>query len=311
MLKDTRARRAAHLALAVAFIGVGAVVMAGPSPALQHPALRIGEGESFTRQYPTIPGNNPANQAYDPETCRLAPYCDVIRLTILPPASSDTSYFVRIQLGWKTRAEVDVPVEGEVTNNDLDMFIFQVPYDKSKRIRQNQVASGATAAQPETAYVSPADDYDIVVVNFVGVNEEGYRLTLTYVAETVFTPFELLEDFRPTTDEPVTDTSGTPVPSGPAAAPSVEQVTGGGSVAPPMLFLGGGPFDDPFGLATPIASISAAARNVLAGPQAGPAPPPGPVSALSALVWLGLVPMAVVATGGWVLARRRNRVFAG
>lgn len=304
-----RIRHLAYAAVAVASVAAGVMLTATPSSGLEQAALTISEGESFSRQYLTVPGNNPANQAYDPQTCKLAPYCDTVRLTIRPPSDPDTGYFVRIQLSWKTRAETDVPTQGEMTNNDMDMFVFRTPYDPTKGNDEQEVATGATGAQPETAYVSPAGDYDIVIVNFIGVNEEGYKLTLTYVSETVFTPPELLDDFRPQEDVTVDDTSGTAVPSAPVA-PLVDAPLAA-AAAPPAVFLGGGAFDDPFGLTTPIAGISAAAQRLLAGPQDGPPPPPGPVSTLSVVLWLAIVPMAVLGSGGWVLSRRRGKLFGG
>ncbi|HEX9969711.1 MAG TPA: hypothetical protein VGB03_06195 [Acidimicrobiales bacterium] len=310
MAGNNHIRKAAYALFGVASVVISVLVIVTPGAALEQPPLTIRENESFTRQYLTIAGNNPANEAYDPPTCRLAPYCDVIRLTIHPPADPNTGYFVRVQVSWTTQVETEVPTQGEFTNNDLDLFIFNVPYDPDASEDEQQASRSATGAQPETAYVSPAGDYDIVVVNFVGVNENGYKLTLTYVTETEFTPFELLEDFRPPTDEAVIDTSGTPasVPQAPAA---VEPEPMALASAPPTVFLGSGAFDDPFGLNTPIASVSAAARNLLAGPQNGPAPPPGPVSTSAILLWLVVVPTAALGAGGWFLARRRSSLFSG
>ena len=288
----------AVMAVAAVFGPVGTIATP-PAAALTKPAVTIGEGESFEVTYTTIGGNNPANQAHRPETCATSVYCDVIRLTIKPPQDPAAGYFVRIQMAWKTRAETDVPGLGEMTNNDMDMYVYQVPYDTTKDDNENTVASGASGAQPEVAYVAPAGDYDIVVVNFLGVNEEGYKLAFTYVTETDFTPFELLDDGV----TPVIDTSGEPVPS--AAAPALPSLGASPFIQPQIDLTPLTNFDDPFGLGRPIAGVSQAGDIFRRANEERAIAAAKPVSAATAIFWLVVFPLLLVGLAGAFFLRRR------
>lgn len=278
---------------------VGALfVMSTAAEALEKPAVTVNENDSFERKYDIIAGNNPLGSAHTPEVCKTSVYCDVIPLTITKPANPDFGYFVRIQMLWKTRAETDVPRLGEMTNNDMDMYVYLTPYDTNKEDQQNQAASGATGAQPEVAYVDPAGDYNIVVVNFLGVNEEGYTLIFTYVTETVFTPFELLDDGRPA---PVAENVSGPVvpPLLPSLAPTPFL-----PVAPGLAAVAN--FDDPFGLGRRLGSNLEAGDIFRRADNAAVLAAAKPVSAAAAMFWLVGFPLLLVGLGGAFFMRRRT-----
>lgn len=283
----------------VALIAVGLVFGESTAGAARHGELTIHPGEVLEERYPTIVGNNPANQASNPESCQTAIYCDVIRLNIVQPDDPDQGYFVRIQMSWATRAEQDVPELGEMTDNDMDMFLYKVPYDPDGDDQDQQITSGATGAQPETAYVS-AEATDIVVVNYLGLNTEGYKLKITYVLDETFTPFELLEDDSPLPDLSSAVEAVVDAPPPPAPEPVVA------AVASPGLTTVG--VDDPFGLSAVGASRTAPV-DLFRPVEAVAAGPAKPVSAAVALLWLAVVPGALLGSAALFLKRRQKSTF--
>lgn len=289
------------LALVAVLVAAGTVFLpGGGAGALDQGEITIREGEVIEKTYPIIAGNNPAGEATDPATCKISPYCDTIRLNIVPPADKDLGYFVRIQMSWTTRAEVDVPGQGEFTDNDMDMYVYKVPYDTTRNSDFNEEASGATGAQPETAYVSKPT-LDIVVVNYLGLNTDGYTLKLTYVVDETFEPFELLEEEAgPTTqDEPTTFEAPEDLSDLIAEPAPVAQVPRG---------LGDVAVDDPFGLSGLAATTKAPeqAVSLLRDTDNAAATKPDPVSAGTALLWLAVVPGALLGSLVLFLTRRRK-----
>ncbi|HVF75859.1 MAG TPA: hypothetical protein VM938_12485 [Acidimicrobiales bacterium] len=280
----------------------GVVLAPTPSEAMSHTAVTIGEGESFEVSYPRIVGNNPAGLGHRPDACTASVYCDVVRLTIKPPTSDPTaSYFVRIRMSWLTRAQTPAPLLGEVTNNDMDMYVYDVPFVPPPTGEDDEyAATGATGAQPEHAYLDRADDYDVVIVNFYGANEEGYRLGFTYVMETDFTPFESLDDGV----RPVIDTSGDPVPA--PAAPSLPGIGSSPFIQPPVDLNPLTNFDDPFGLGRPISSVAQAGDILRRADEARAIAAAKPVSAATAIFWLVVFPLLLVGLAGAFFMRRRS-----
>jgi hypothetical protein len=290
---------------AVAALVAAGTLFPGNAGALNQGEMYVEEGQSIEKSFPIIAGNNPANAAHDPETCRLSPYCDVIRLNVEPPTDPDLGFFVRIVMSWTTRAEVDTVVQGEMTDNDMDMFVYQVPYDDTKDSSDNEVATGATGAQPEIAYIN-ALAVDIVIVNFLGANTDGYTLKVTYVVDETFSPFELLEDESgPTTQEESFAPTEAPID----LAGAVEAVAAPPEIVSPTL--SDVAVDDPFGLSGLAASTKPpeAAVNLLREVNNAAATKPDPVSTGTAMLWLAVVPGALLASAFVFLARRRSSGF--
>ena len=282
-------------------IAVGLVFGENMAGATNQGEITIHPGEVLEKKFPTIPLPNPANQAHDPETCRTSLYCDTIRLNIVQPEDPDQGYFVQVQVSWATRAEQDVPEQGEMTDNDIDVFFYKVPYDTSngKKDKDNEITSAATGAQPETGYVS-AEKVDIVVVNFVGVNTEGYTVKIVYVLDENFTPVELLEDDSPLLED-LSDAVEAVVAPAPAPAPEPVVV----AASPGLTTVG---VDDPFGLSSGV-TRSSSGVNLFRPVEAVAARPAKPVSAGVALLWLGAVPGALLGSVALFLAKRRKSAF--
>jgi hypothetical protein len=277
--------------------------------------VTLAEGEIKELTYLPVPGNNPANQQRDPATCRgvvagtggqtdpvtnlvSVPYCDTVRLVVSPPKDPDLGYFVQIQMLWETRTEQEVPTQGEMTDNDMDLFVYKVPYDTAKKDDENMETSGATGAQPETAYTS-GPIVDLTIVNFLGVNT-GYKLKFTYVTDEEVHPFEsLAEEFRPS-EEFVAPAEEVVVPSV-FSAPAA--LAGPIDISPGLGLVG---VDDPFGLAAPVSEASGTRALELIKPEAAVAGPPRPVSTGTALLWLALVPGALFGSVAYFLMRRRR-----
>lgn len=291
------------IAAVIALAAGGLLVTSGSNVgALDQGSMTVGPGQSVSKQFPIIAANNPANQAHDPATCRLSPYCDTIRLNIIHPEDPDVGWFVRVQMGWTTRAEADVPTQGEMTDNDMDMFIYQVPYDDNKPDSENELTHGATGAQPETAYVDKATAVDIVVVNFLGLNTDGYKLTVTFVTEDTFTPFESVEDESfPTPSEslaPLIEEAAAEEPPPAEAPPTLAS-------APSLSRVG---VDDPFGLSTGAATAPPQV-SLLREVENTASAPPEPVSTGLAMLWLAVVPGALLGSVALFLIRRRRSAF--
>lgn len=290
---------------AVAALIAAGTLFPGNAEALNQGEMYVEEGQSIEKTFPIIAANNPANAAHDPATCRVSPYCDTIRLNVEPPSDPDLGFFVRIVMSWTTRAEVDTVVQGEMTDNDMDMFVYQVPYDEELDDDENQVASGATGAQPEIAYVG-ALAVDIVVVNFLGLNTDGYTLKITYVLDTTFTPFELLEeDDGPTVQDESGGLFEAPIDLSGAVDAAVAEPA---LVSPTLTEVG---VDDPFGLSGLAATTKPPeeAVKLLREVDNAAATKPDPVSTGTAMLWLAVVPGALLGSALLFFTRRRASGF--
>jgi hypothetical protein len=169
-----------------------------PAGATEQPALELGPNDRLSIDYPQILGNNAANQAIDPETCRqpVTTYCYAIHLHLKRPAdlNPDDEFTIRFKLSWDVLVEdVDVPTQGEMTSNDMDFFIWDYPYTTKQADGSDtaEVGSAASGAQPEqTSFNTPKkDDFWLVIVNFVGVNQ-GSNLKISWDPEVFPSPFE-------------------------------------------------------------------------------------------------------------------------
>lgn len=293
-------------ALAVMLAAAAALVtfVVPPAGALARPGITLTEDEIKEVAFPGIAGNNPANDLHTPEQCNISAYCDTIPVTIVRPVDFDDTqdYFVQFQMTWDTQKIPSVlEPSGEMTVNDMDMFIYNDPIQEDAGEDQDGViSSGGTQSEPEIAYLSaPAGNYSIVVVNFAGVNR-GYTIKLTWVSETIRNPFEsLAPGYRPPTPtQPATLTPARPaVPVGgafeapPLAAPSLT----------PALDAADAAFDSGFEDSDFGATLAAPALVDFAPASVEkPAPPSG----LAVVLWMLVLPLAVTAFGGTLLSRR-------
>ena len=275
-----------------------------PAGALARPGIVLTQDEIKEVTFPAIAGNNPANDLHTPEQCNISAYCDTIPLTIVrPPDFDDTQdYFVQFQMSWATQKIPSVlEPSGEMAVNDMDMFIYNDPIQPDAGPdADGAISNGATGSEPEIAYLSaPEGKYSIVVVNFAGVNR-GYTIKLTWVSETITSPFEsLAPGYRPPTPtEPASLTPSAPaVPVGgdfeapPLAAPSLTPDVADADAAFDSGF-DAGDFDATLAAPKPASFAPASVTR------------PGPPSGLAVVLWMLVLPLAVTALGGSFLSRR-------
>ena len=163
--------------------------------------------------------------------------------------------------------------------------------------------------------------YSIVVFNYLGPNT-GYKLTVEYKPESIVPPFEsLAPEFQPIETPPTpfeppvedlgpvempADTSGedfTPVtqppapPAESAPAPLTPVVI---DPDPDFTNFADDAFDE---------QLAAPTTDVLTEKQVKAVGPPKPASAESLLFWLALVPLLLVAAGGFWLSKKGSAVL--
>lgn len=299
------ARASGVLAVVTATAAAMLTFVVPPAGALAQQRITLREGEIKEVTYPGIPGNNPANDLHDPATCNVSAYCDTIPITFVrPPDFDDTQdYFVQFKMSWESEKVPDaLEPSGERAVNDMDMFIYNDPVQEDAGPDQDGViAMGATGGEPEIAYLfAPEGNYSLVVVNFVGVNT-AYTIKLTWVSESITTPFEsLAPTVSPNRPGGVSEPAAQPTPAPPLGAdfeaPSLPAPVLEQSPLEPDAA-----FDEGFG--------PSALEDTLAAPPSidfeparvvDPDPPPGFVLVL----WLLVLPLAGVAFGGTYLSRR-------
>lgn len=301
----TKLLRSRRLLAAALIVGSATLVPSPQAGAKDHPVVKLKPGDVITLGYPAIDVPNTTNEASDPETCRTDPlgqqYCDAIRVEVEKPPNG-LGYFIQVQMAWETRVDQKgVPNFEQLTDNDMDLWAYNIPYDKEKTSTENEHASGgATTKQPEVLYITPDPVVDLVVVNYIGVNT-GYTLKFTYVVDEVFTPFESLDPtFQPAV---VTPPVAEPVAVAPVAAPAppAPQVVD----ANPSLSMVG--VDDPFGLEAPLKDGRPALNLIRQPTQAAAntrdAPPE---STAMVLLWLAVVPGGILGAVAVALYRRRQ-----
>lgn len=298
----TVSRLSGSLAVALALAATALTLLAPSASALAQQRITLSEGEIKEVSFGPIPGNNPAGDLHTPEQCNTSAYCDTVPVTVVRPASFDETqdYFVQFQLSWDSPMVPDaLEPSGERALNDLDMYIYNDPIVPTAGEDQDgAISRGASGGEPEIAYLSlPNGNYSVVIVNYVGANT-GYTLKLTWVSESIGTPFESL---APGYTPPPSTQSGpppvvTPPSTGtfdapPLAAPSLEVAP----IEPDTSFDSG--FDSSSSI-----DVLAAPPNVEFRPAS--VSKPRPPSGLALVLWMLVLPLAGVALGGAWLSRR-------
>lgn len=301
----TKLLRSRRLLAAALVVGSATLVPAPQVGAKDHGVVKLKPGDAITIGYPAVEVANTTNEASDPETCRTDPvgqqYCDAIRVEVEKP-SNGLGYFIQVQMGWETRVDQKgVPIFDQVTDNDMDLSAYNIPYDTEKTSTENQHASGgATTKQPEILYITPDPAVDLVVVNYLGVNN-GYTMKFTYVVDEVFKPFESLDPaFQPAV---VTPPVAEPVAVAPVAAPAppAREIVD----ANPSLSMVG--VDDPFGLEAPLKDGRPALNLIRQPTQAAASTRDAPPeSTVMVLLWLAVVPGGILGAVAVGLYRRRQ-----
>ncbi len=329
-------KRAAVTAAALAVAAMSFPV--GSARALpQTQGLRVEENQTVEQAYPPVPGQNPLPglpeyRLVKPEDCATVTYCDVVPLEIVvPPTLGEADeFFVKVELSWTTNKIPEGPTlpipgqTGPVTNetavNDMDLYVWDIP----AAAEPVEVAASAELPEQLKLFRPTKGKYQIVVLNYLGPNQ-GYTLKVTYSPESIVPPFESLEPgFEalipvveptpappvepPAVEEPPVDRSAEPAPlPEPAALP----VT---APEPPRIDLTPVPVDpDPdfadFADSSFDEELAAPVSNVLQERKARVVGPAEPASAGSLVLWLVLLPLAVLAAAGFWLARKSSAIL--
>jgi hypothetical protein len=327
-----RRRRLAAAALgALLLSGVAASAPPAPVGALDQSStlIRVGENQTVEKTFGPIPGQRPiptppapAPRLDTPDDCRQQPYCDVIPLEVVPPPTLRPSdeFFVTVALSWDTQTIPGTLYTKPQHVNDLDLYVWTDPQGDAP------IRESSTDQIPEQLklFRPTKGRYSIVVMNYIGPNT-GYKLTVSYVPEKIVPPFESLDPgfvppvLTPPATEPAAppvDLSGEPVatPSPPPASAATEPAaaTPPADAKPAPLTPAAVNPDPDFTNFNDTAfdeQLAAPPSNVLAQKQAKAVAPPAPPSAAAVVVWLGLLPLLLVAAGGLWLSRRGSAVL--
>lgn len=334
-----RLRRLAGFATSGMLLGVLALSPAMPVSAMEQSnnTIRVSEDQTVEKEFGPIAMANPAPAApatpvpvpksNTPETCKQAAYCDVIPLEVMLPPSfkPKDEFFVTVFLEWRTDQLPGIKVgEAEYRKpqdiNDLDLYVWNDPP------AEEPVQQGATAARPEQARMFRPDKgkYSIVVFNYVGPNT-GYKLRVEYKKETLVPPFEsLAPDFTQVATPPepfvapveLTEPDSTPAlpidTSGFDPPPSTAPTSPPEAKPAPLTPVAIEPDPDFTNFADDAFDEQLAAppgTDVLQEKQVKAVGPPKPASATSLVFWLAIVPLLLLAVGGFWLSRKGSAVL--
>ena len=328
----SRVRRLAGFAMSGLLLGVLALSPAMPVSALDQAAntIKITEDQKVEKDFNPIPAMNPlpglpapAPKLNTPEQCKQQAFCDVIPLeVVLPPTLKKADeFFVSIKLEWKTDKIDGVSAGGNeyvkpTDVNDMDLYVWDNPAG------EEPVVHSATSTQPEfTRLFRPSKGkYSIVVFNYSGPNT-GYKLTVEYKPEHIVPPFEsLAPDFTPVAtpsdpfvapvEEPETpvlpiDTSGadvtpTTVPAPPTEAKPAPLTPVAVDPDPDFTNFADDAFDE---------QLAAPSTDVLTEKQVRAVGPPKPASGATLVFWLAIVPLLLLAGGGFWLSKKGSAVL--
>jgi hypothetical protein len=279
-----------------------------------------------TRPYETANGTlnaSDGNQFMEPGHCdgsdptdAAAADCDRIPLKLNVPKSDlgTRDFLISVRIDWNVIGTVrDVPATGDVNIHQLDAYLWQNPIP-------HVITDGkdtGTNAPPSLSSINenspikmalvdpPVLNWDLVITNRAGPDSDGYDLTVTLLDLTGPLPVDLSADTgigpapssiagatpkaQPTVSSPAS--AATPVPS----AVTVPTLPGLVGVAPDSQLdaAGGAPLD-----LNPVQSALASQASTLG--------PPGPASGLGLVLWLLVLPVVLLAAGGFWFARRRS-----
>lgn len=334
----TTRKRLFAVTAALSCYAAGSLLVLDLASATEQERLTVTEGETTRTAYEPIPGSDPARGTakseageppITPDECNLTPStCDVIPITVAPPAMPGEEFLVRMSLFWEAQ-----PTPGtSLASSDLDMYLWSDPpgsqtvtfKDDDDSTNDQPGASGRIPERIQLFSTVPGD-YLLVVNNFLGRND-GHELELIYFSGDLVAPFESLD---PTFTAPARPSSSPPPPASSTPAPSSGSGAGSGSSfvpAPAPAPVTGTPDDlstTPNTLALADVGGASAFDDIEGlGDQALAAPPrsvpirttavsaPQDVSAGVLLLWFGVVPVVALGGGALLLRRSRTDVFA-
>jgi hypothetical protein len=297
--------------LAILFSVIGGVVafVAPGAGALEQDGVVLDKkGETVVDYLPLI-GNNPganvdASTTIGPETCQAAG-CDMIPLEIKEPAgATDGEFFVHITLEWDTQEAHNVPVFGDYTLNDLDLWLQNDPLVEDAGPGEDGFTyySAGSGAPEEVTMYKPVGKWNIFVVNASGANT-GYRLKFDVIVDDI--PSNIFESlppqFRPQAPAPIPTTTIPPTDFSVEPPPTV-------TIAPATPPVADTSFDTAANEPTLEDQLAAAPDVQTFKPVA--ASKPAPPSTLAIFLWMLALPLALIALFGFVLLRRQRGMLA-
>lgn len=290
------------------------VAGAPPARAAAQQPIVIGIGQTVTRSYPAIPGDNSA-QSDTPAHCRSttgSPSCDDVPITLAvdPSTLKTRSYSVNATVTWQTQT-VQTAV-GPQQSDQLDLFFWQNPPSVINGSPSYDTTSEGNPSPTEVSIVNPQSvKLDLVVAHTHGINH-GYTVSISTVDNDAPPPVDhsvdTVVDRSNTSQFPVSSTPPATPASAPGPATPAETVAAptSGASAPLAPIT---PSPDP-----QLDAIRAANDRTLLGLGVAkkigtihPAPngPAPAVSALALMLALGVLPAGVAA--GALIAWRRRR----
>jgi hypothetical protein len=244
-----------------------------------------------------------ANVAPTPDQCRDLPpldvVCDVYRIKIVRDTAKGAQNFVQVLVDWPT--QVSTPALALVAAGlsdadlpDIDLFL----YENAETYVEYAFVGGRSANVPERiVWEATQDEYDLVIRSGTGIVTE-YSINARVSDEVFGKPFEVLEDLVTRTEPPFRPPGDDSVAPAPVASETPPLALAPIDVDDQIAGIGLGVTEhfDPsaLDLGPQTRAISAVVK---------------PPSALTLIIAMGLLPLAVAA-GAVVALRRRHALIA-
>lgn len=233
-----------------------------------------------------------------------AAVCDTVPIMVVPPnVPAETPWLIEIELSWPN----------PTGTNDLDMTLYddQQVTKRANTTGYSPFGEANTQNNPERirTYLPTLGKYNLVVLNYLGVNT-SYTVKVTMkIGEAFTTPFESLDDLPPIAESSSSDSSsGDGGLSDFSAFEDFGSFSGFASLEELSIL----PDDT---LASGDLSASGIS-NLPSTPTAGnfnriAESRPGPASGVLMFIWLVLLPASVAGGAGTYIASRSRRGTLG
>ena len=315
-------RRAVQLALLTASLTALALSPVTGADALQADKVTYDptSGEPMDVHIDSTMAATDGGEINTPDECALVPSCTMVPLEITPllDRGEDEDWIVQLDVNWQAE-DIETPnnLAGSQKSGDLDIYLYHVGplYDDEGNPEKNadgtqaegyvETGRSASGGAPETLKLfRPVEkDYYLVVINFLGVTN-GFDLHFSFTDtsfgglgsfvdnDTDVAPAVVDNDDRAS----LGDSPATPSFSAPAAPSAMPAST-------PVSFT-----DDDFGFAFDVPDDLLEGNE---GPIRGSLfeeeelAPPKDVAGGTLILWLGLLPLAILVAAAIFFVKRR------
>jgi len=330
-LRTSRSRRVIRTALVAASVlaATAAPGLDTTAGALEGDSLRYEAREGnelvYTHDIPMAPTDG--GTITGPEECALVTWCTRVPIEIVPPPGERgdlDDWIVTVEVTWDN-SEVHTDLAGGAEGNDLDVYMWHmgpaedeegnVEYDEDGEpvMEEKETGRSASASMPEVLklFRPEAKDYDLVVINFLGVNR-GFTVKMTFF-DASYVPDPLFDDSADgvpaaapaESSPPPPRPAGQSRPASPFTSPAVTSPAPAGPSAPELVPLG----EDDFGFSglTDFQEQLEADEGAIRGSlfEQVELGPPEPVSDSTVALWMGLLPLALLAAVAALLFKFR------